>query len=840
MAADDKKNFSDNIRLIQQQNDALKAQRDLSLSINDLGSARAKQEEINLNNQKLINDLKSKGSKLTEDEKKLLSDIEKSQGGINNKLTDEQKLRKTINSTLTSFNSQLKSGFQYLMQSDKIIRQTILSLGMSGTKAELMRNSFEQSAGFVASLGGNIEDIQTVMQGFADETGRARVLSAEMVKDIAAIGKGTGLGIEQATRLGSQFELIGLDAKSTMNFVQGIVDTTERMGVNTTKVLKNVNDNFKRLNTYTFQSGAKGIAQMAASGEKLKVSMTDALNAADIAKSLEGAIDLAAQLQVMGGEFAKTDPFEMLFLSRNDPAKFTEKISDMTKGVVSFRKMADGTFEKFISPADRDRLAAVAKSLGMQASELTQIAQRRAELDKMNSELSGTGLTGREKELIKGAAIFNSKSSKFQVELGGQMRDISSLTKTEAEAFAKQSVSLEDRAKAAQDLESAFKASIAELKTGLLPILQGINKVMVSVRPYAEGIIKFLTGPQIAPAWLKVAATFMAASVAFKASGMILNKVAGSLVGKLPGFGGATPTIGKNGLPLNQGAQRAFDVGQVNKMNAGGALAKGQGLKALGMGVGVGAAAAGVGGGIAIAAVGLSKLADSMSKLTDKQADTLKSIATTLAITFPAAAIGIALVAGSATAGAVGLLALGAAVLMVGGGIGVAAAGIGYMGDGLSKLVTAGKGAGASMLSLGAGIATLAGSMALFTTGGLGLLVFAGTMKTIAGHADAIARVGDAFKQINTVMSGSKEDFIAVKNAVESISNMNTKGGSIFAEISKLLKNGVKVEFTDKQVAVVSNITMNIDGYKFHEATKTGAYIRNKNYDGKAGLTGNG
>jgi hypothetical protein len=164
------------------------------------------------------------------------------------------------------------------------------------------------------------------MQGYADETGRARVLSAEMVKDITAIGQGTGLGIEAATRLGAQFELMGFDAKTTMDYVQGVVDTSERMGVNTTKVLKNISDNFKKLNTYTFQQGVKGFAQMAMYAEKFKIDIGQALNAASVSKTLEGAIDLTAQLQVMGGEFAKTDPFEMLFLSRNDPAKFTEKI----------------------------------------------------------------------------------------------------------------------------------------------------------------------------------------------------------------------------------------------------------------------------------------------------------------------------------------------------------------------------------------------------------------------------------------------------------------------------------------------------------------------------------
>ena len=98
------------------------------------------------------------------------------------------------------------------------------------------------------------------MEGYADETGRARVLSSQMAEDILAVGKGTGLGVEQAAKLGAQFELMGFDARKTIDYVQGIVDTSERMGVNTTKVLKNLNDNFKRLNTYSFRSGSKGIA----------------------------------------------------------------------------------------------------------------------------------------------------------------------------------------------------------------------------------------------------------------------------------------------------------------------------------------------------------------------------------------------------------------------------------------------------------------------------------------------------------------------------------------------------------------------------------------------------
>ncbi len=40
-------------------------------------------------------------------------------------------------------------------------------------------------------------------------------------------------------------------------------------------------------------------------------------------------------------------------------------------------------------------------------------------------------------------------------------------------------------------------------------------------------------------------------------------------------------------------------------------------------------------------------------------------------------------------------------------------------------------------------------------------------------------------KIIQTVLSGSKDDFIAVENAVKSISGTNVKSGGYFAELDK-------------------------------------------------------
>jgi len=824
-------------RLQEKYNKDLGSNLDLDAKMRIQEEAIANSKRLQAEQERLISDSKSKNTNLTAEEKKQLDEILKDQKKINEEVKREGVLRQIIKKTLNDYNNGLKSAWRYLMDSDKAIKSTILSLGLSGTKAAEMRGSFEDSARFVAHIGGSLEDVQKIMTGFAEETGRARALSAEMVKDIALIGRGTGLGIEQGTKLAAQFELMGVDAKSAMDYVQGVVDSSERMGVNTTKVLKNVSDNFKKLQTMNFQQGVKGYAQMAQYAEKMKIDMGGTFAAMDKVKTLEGAIDTFANLQVMGGEFAKQDFLEMFYLKRNDPKRFQERINEMTKGLVTFRKNADGSMEKFISPADRDRLDAVEKTLGMQTGELTTQALRMAEMQRLRQKMQGMGLSKSEKELIEGAAVFNSQTGAFEAKIGNQMKDITTLTKVQAQAFAKENIGLDKRAENSMTAEEALKAAVLELKSALLPLLKTINGMLASLRETVKPVIDFFTkGPL---AWAKVIGGFMAAALIWRTISGTLGAVAnnltrglmGSKVGKLLGGRGAeslAPTGSISGL-----AEQRKGIGA-------GALAKGQGMKNLGTGAGIGMAMVGAGEGINLAAQGLGKLAEAMKGLGPEQAKSLASIGRTLAITFPLAAVGLALVGAAGWEAAIPILAVGAAFVGMGFGINLAARGIGIMSEGLSKLVTSAKGSGTAMLEVGAGIGAITASMVALTfTGGLGMLKFSALMNSIEKHSGPkMTAMGDAFAKIGTVLTGSKDDFIAVDNAIKSISNMNTKGGSAFAELAQLLKTPLKVEFANKEVAVVSNITMNIDGYKFHQATKTSDYVTQSTVDAKGGKTG--
>ena len=781
-------------------------------------------------NERAINRLLDVQAQDREAANKKISEITEEQKKIVAQLQREEKTRKRINALLTHTNVLLRDGWKYLMESDKVIKSTILNLGMSGAKADMMRASFEQSAGYVARLGGELKDVQTIMEGYADTTGRARALSEETVKSVMAIGKGTGLGVEEATKLAAQFEFMGKDAINTMNYVQGVVETSERMGVNTTKVLKDISANFKKLSTFTFQGGTKAFAQMAIDAERTRVSMETALNVAEATRGLEAVIELGANLQVMGGEFAKMDPLHWMYTVRNEPERINQMISDMTKGLFTLRKQADGTFERFITPADRDRLANVAKSLGITNEEMFQIAQRSSELASIQRDLSRLGLSTREKQLVEGAAQFDSETGKMYVRIGRTMQDITKMTSAQAKAFASEQELLEERARQAMTFDEILKSTINELKTSLLPILNGINYVLKEwVRPVVESVMKALDKID-SPTWKAIAGgAILTGAYALKAAAVYWSKVLlGLQKTQYFGMGGAygsrniksiagraatLPATGvgdtggmvvhpKTGTPM-EGATRARDVGMARRMQAAG----GRNLRT---GLGVGAAGLGVGAGIGAGAMGIAEMAKAFRDLDVEQ---LKQLNNTMLILGGTMAV----VGTLGLIGAKGLFAVGVAALAIGAGIGIAAAGVGFMAESLGSLLEKASASSGELMPIAKGIAAIAGATMLFANplNLLGLTTLTATMGVISAGNIAAAVAANSFEKMATAMSGTKEDFLAVERAVNAINSLDRRNTNIFSDLAKIMSQPLKVELAENGAVFRSDITLQIDKTKF-------------------------
>lgn len=685
-----------------------------------------------------------------------------------------------------------------LQQADAAMKSVALSLGSGSENSEILRDNMMQTATYAARLGATMSDIGSAQLEYADETGRALSLNEDNLKAIIDIGKGTGLGIQQAGRLGAQFENIGLNARRSAEFVESIVDSSERMGVNATKVLKSVNDNFKLSQRFTFRQGVKGLADMAMYSSRFKTDMTGVFEAMENTRSLEGAVDMAAQLQVLGGEFAKSDPFEMLFLSRNDPAGFQERLNQMIKGVSTLKKTAEG-FEFTIAPMDRDRLRIFAEQTGQDFSNVVEQANRFAEIQRANQMLLGSGFSKDERKFITDMAQFQSKTGRFNVEIDGKLVDIASLSKDQVRLLGIESKTLQERALASQTFDDVLKNTMMEFKATLLPMLKGVNKALELTRQVTDwfrdsfgdhwttGVAQFGT----------FAGIFLAGSKLFgiaMAKWNTLNPFASIGGGKTKGGG---PMMGPH--PMSKGGAGMFG-------GVGGALA------------GAGIAGAGIGAGIKLASDGISDLAESFKELNETKIDKLNTSLLLLGGTvLGGLAAGTIAVGVAGKFAAPGLLAVGAAALGIGAGIGIAALGVSTLTDSLNGLSD--PNIGDNMLKISGSVAALSLGLASMVNPAslIGMVSLQGILSSISDKS------GNLDKLNNTIMSivslkNSGSELKQLEKTINSIVNMKLSDKNPISELSSLLKHPLKVEFDKKEVALNVDLDVNLDGNRIASA----------------------
>ena len=778
---------------------------------------QAYENELKKDYNDLTTQQKNAMQKTINDQKKLVDEAE-AQLNVLEKITDEEEKQLTliqkIGKSFEQVNKIIGGGalWAFLMEGDKGIKKINLQLGLSGERADILRHNIEQSAQYAARMGVSVSELAEVQATYTEETGRALLLNEASLKAIVDMGKATGLGVQDAAKLAGQFELIGINATVSAEKVRGIVDQSERMGVSATKMLKKVSDNFEAINKFAFKDGVDSFSKMAMYAERFKVDMGSMLDSAERARTLEGAVELAAELQVMGGEFAKTDPFELLFLSRNDPEKYQQKINNMTKGIAQFRKTADGTFEAYISPMDLDRMERAGKALGLSREEMAKQAKQMLKMRSISADLIGTGIGKEDREMIAGMAEFNSKTGEYFVNLKGASVSIASIGRQHLDALRKQNDDLNDRALAAQTFDDAWNNTIQEFKATLLPLVKGINDALQSARPFISKGLDWFGKLMKGMDGFMVKAGFVVAGLVAGA-----RLISGAFA-KAQQIKGLWDIVGAKTGGGNTG-KASGAAPKATKPAVGKGAAKHAGKGMLRGGAGVGAAALGIGAGIGAAALGIAELAKAMKDLDEDQLNALMVIGGGLATILPLMAIGFAALTPVLSVATPAMYAFGGAVALVGAGIGVAAAGIGYMAGGIAKLgdpVVA-----ENMGKTAAGVTELMGAFTggLFGGGLTGMLQGIGKFTTMslavrdmAAQSAGMKGVGDSFKNIAAVMNGDPTQLDRIKNTIQAISDMDTSNSSAIGQLSKLLSQPLTVRFADDKVAINVDATLELDG----------------------------
>lgn len=360
-----------------------------------------------------------------------------------------------------------------LFDMDKSIRMAGLSMGVLGKQADSVRDNIKGAAWEASQVGVSIQDLAQMQASYSEELGRTVVLSKEGAESIAKMAADTMLGVEGASKLTAEFDAQGLSVEKTAQYMNDAMNSSRKLGLNAQKVIKNIANNIKMLNRYNFKGGLDGLTKMAQTAAKLGVSMEFASSFADKLFDVEGAVDMSAQLQVMGGEWAKlADPFQLMYKARNDIQGLTEDLGKAASA--SAHLNSKGEIE--LAAMEMHKLKIIAQQTGVSYDELAQAGKNAFKLSKIQGQVQ-FNMSDEEKEFLANTAKLDA-NGKAYIEVKGDKKFLGMLGATGKDFVAKQIAekkALGEMAKNAQTFDDALSNTVMGMKQFLLPIVEAIN-----------------------------------------------------------------------------------------------------------------------------------------------------------------------------------------------------------------------------------------------------------------------------------------------------------------------------------------------------------------------------
>lgn len=376
-----------------------------------------------------------------------------------NKLSKGTKFLEELVGQVGAIYNEVKSLTDPWAKADHAASKYVKTVGMARKgMEELRRDTLINTTKNALAHKYNIDptELLEAQTNYIKGIGRNVRLSNADQENMAAMRAVTG---EKGTELASLYENFGVSMSDTADHVGKMFSKASAEGILFDKYAENVSKNIKIAQNYTFKNGIKGLESMAKKATALKLDMQQVAAFADKVSTVEGAIDVSAKLQVLGGPFAAmADPLGMLNEGLNDMEGLQDRLVKMVGGMGSFDK---STGEVKVSAFNKARIKEAANAMGISYDSIMESVNaqaKRGEIDKQISASSiASALPDEMKELIRNSGTF--KDGKAGVSIRGQFKSLDELSGKDYEALKKETqTESEDIKDIATDLRSLVDA----------------------------------------------------------------------------------------------------------------------------------------------------------------------------------------------------------------------------------------------------------------------------------------------------------------------------------------------------------------------------------------------
>lgn len=283
---------------------------------------------------------------------------------------------------------------------DQALRNNInKELGLTGRLSRDIRTSIIEAAEGTLEFGIGVGDITDVYVSLVKELGRATPLSKELLQNTAMWSRATGVSMSEAGSFLAKLENFGISINQGPKILEEMSDTARSMGLTTSKFMSYAAENLKLINTLGFEKGVRGFTEIAAKASSIGFNLQSAAGVAEKLFDIDNAVEMAAQLNVLGGDFGRLgNAIDLMFSPTNDMEGFTDSLMSATKEFVTFNAEKN-TFD--VSPLDLRRAREFAKATGLSLEEVIDTGKRLSKMEMIKDSISFIpNLTDEERDLI--------------------------------------------------------------------------------------------------------------------------------------------------------------------------------------------------------------------------------------------------------------------------------------------------------------------------------------------------------------------------------------------------------------------------------------------------------
>ena len=272
--------------------------------------------------------------------------------------------------------------------------------GLTGKLSEDVRTSIINSTPAILQMGYDIKRVAEFYTQIIEKSGRFNIINKEVLERTAQVSRAFVGDLSKMAEHMNTYEKVGVGAKDTLEYMNSIGVKSLELGLRSKKTVSDVTDNLEKLNQYGFKNGIQGLAEMSRKATEFRMSMSETFKIAEKVFSPEGAMELSANLQVIGGVLGDfNDPLKLMYMATNNVEGLQTALMGAAQSLATYNA-EQGRFE--ITGINLRRAQAMAKELGVDYNELAKGAISAAERTQAASALMSTGLkmTADDREFI--------------------------------------------------------------------------------------------------------------------------------------------------------------------------------------------------------------------------------------------------------------------------------------------------------------------------------------------------------------------------------------------------------------------------------------------------------